>query len=125
MREIQPTEAELAILRVLWTIRSGTVREVFDQLSQERNLGYTAVLKTMQIMTEKGLVLRDDRERAHIYRANVSIEETERGLIDRFVDRFMEGSADRLLLRALESKKASKEEIAEIKKLIESWEKNP
>ena len=85
----------------------------------------TAVLKTMQIMTEKGLVLRDDRERAHIYRANVSIEETERGLIDRFVDRFMEGSADRLLLRALESKKASKEEIAEIKKLIESWEKNP
>jgi predicted transcriptional regulator len=125
MSEIQPTEAELAILRVLWTIRSGTVREVFDQLSHERNLGYTAVLKTMQIMTEKGLVLRDDRERAHIYRANVSIEETERGLIDRFVDRFMEGSADRLLLRALESKKASKEEIAEIKKLIESWEKNP
>jgi predicted transcriptional regulator len=112
----KPTDAELAILRVLWTRGPSTVRQVAEVMDRES--GYTTVLKLLQIMTEKRLVVRDESARTHIYQAAYTQEQTERQLVTDLLDRVFDGSAAKLVLRALASNKASPEELDEIKKLI-------
>ncbi len=120
--EPQPTDAELEILRVLWERGSSTVREVHTVLHRRRDTGYTTVLKLLQIMHEKSLVSRDESSRAHVYSANVSREATQAGLIETLVDKAFEGSASKLVLRALAARQTSPKELAEIRALINKLE---
>jgi predicted transcriptional regulator len=113
----RPTDAELAILRVLWSRGPSTVREVAEAMGREG--AYTTVLKLLQIMTEKRLVRRDEGARSHVYEAAGSEERTQRQLVGDLLDRAFDGSAARLVMQALAAKKASREELAEIRKLIE------
>ena len=115
----RPTDAELAILRVLWDRGASTVRQVHDVLSRTRPAAYTTALKLLQIMTEKGLVRRDETDRTHIYHAKLSEEQTQRQLVRDLVDRAFGGSASKLVLQALATRRASAEELGEIRKLIE------
>jgi predicted transcriptional regulator len=115
----KPTEGELQLLGILWERGPSTVRELFEEVNAERPVVYTGVLKLLQIMTDKGLVLRDERERAHVYRAAVSQADTERRLLRELSERFFAGSAAQLALRALEMEKSSDEELDAIRKLIE------
>ncbi|RKH62139.1 BlaI/MecI/CopY family transcriptional regulator [Corallococcus aberystwythensis] len=117
----RPTDAELAILRVLWDRGARTVREVHEALQDGG--GYTTVLKTMQIMTEKGLVTRDESQRAHVYSARLPRESTQQQLVTDLVDRVFGGSPARLALQALSTKKTSPEELAELRQLLDSLEK--
>ena len=112
----KPTEAELAILRVLWARGPSTVREVAEQMGREG--AYTTVLKLLQIMTDKGLVVRDERARTHVYEAAYTEDQTQRQLVTDLVDRVFDGSAAKLVLQALAGTKASPEELDEIRKLI-------
>jgi BlaI family transcriptional regulator, penicillinase repressor len=112
----KPTDAELAILRVLWTRGPSTVRQVAEDLG--RDTGYTTVLKLLQIMTEKRLVRRDESSRTHVYEAAYTQDQTERQLITDLLDRVFDGSAAKLVLQALATTKATPEELDEIKKLI-------
>src|SRR5262245_38070263 len=100
----RPTDAELSILRVLWQRGPSTVRQVQEELGEDTD--YTTVLKFLQIMTEKGLVTRDDAERAHVYEASLPEEETQRQLVTDLLDRAFRGSAKKLVLHALSAKKA-------------------
>ena len=118
----RPTDAELAILRVLWEHGACTVRHVHDALSHERPTAYTTALKMLQIMTEKGLVRRDESERTHVYQARLSEEQTQRQLVRDLVDRAFGGSSSKLVLQALSSKRASAEELTEIRRLIDGRE---
>lgn len=122
METPRPTDAELSILRVLWRRGPSTVRQVHEELARRGSTGYTTVLKLLQIMTEKGLVERDDSERAHVYVAHRSKEQTLGQLVVDLLDRAFEGSASRLVLRALESRPASPEELAEIRRLLDELE---
>jgi len=115
----RPTDAELALLRVLWTRGPSTVRQVHAVVSAERPTGYTTVLKVLQIMTEKGLVERDERARTHVYRAALTAGETQRQLVGDLVDRAFGGSAAALVLQALAARRASPEEMAEIRRLLD------
>ena len=112
----KPTDAELAILRVLWSRGPSTVRQVTDDL--ERESGYTTVLKLLQIMTEKGLVVRDETARTHVYQATFSEGQTQRQLITDLLDRAFDGSAAKLVMQALASKKTSPAELEEIRRLL-------
>ena len=118
----RPTDGELEILRVLWERGPGTVREVQEGLGGSRETGYTTVLKLLQIMTEKGLVRRNESERAHVYAARVPREQTEKQLVGDLLDRAFAGSASTLVMRALSSKKASSEELARIRKFLDELE---
>ncbi|WP_116126738.1 BlaI/MecI/CopY family transcriptional regulator [Lewinella sp. IMCC34183] len=122
---LAPTEGELAILRVLWSDGPATVRAVNDRLNKtsDKPVGYTTTLKLMQLMADKGLVDRDTSARSHVYSAVAGQEHTQRGLLRRFVDSTFGGSRTQLVLRALGGGEASAEELAEIKRLIESLEK--
>lgn len=115
----QPTNAELAILRVLWRRGASTVREVHDDLPRERAVGYTTVLKLLQIMTEKGLVTRDESSRSHVYVAAMSEEATQRRMVSDLLDRAFEGSAMGLVMQALAARPASPEELRQIRALID------
>ncbi|MEM6469493.1 MAG: BlaI/MecI/CopY family transcriptional regulator [Planctomycetota bacterium] len=117
-----PTDGELAILQVLWEHGPCTVREVQERLSSGRETGYTTALKLMQIMTEKGLLRRDESQHAHIYKAAVTRKNTQRKTISRVVDQLFDGSAQQLVLQALSSKKSSPEELAEIRRLLDELE---
>src|SRR5436309_12648113 len=119
----KPTDAELAILRVLWAHGPSTVRQVAEIMGRET--GYTTVLKLLQIMTEKGLVRRDQTMRTHVYEAAYSQDQTERQLVTDLMNRVFDGSAAKLVLQALTSTKASPEELAEIKKLIDKQRGGP
>jgi len=112
----KPTDAELAILRVLWARGPSTVRQVAEQMGREG--GYTTVLKLLQIMTEKRLVRRDESSRTHVYEAALTQDQTERQLVSDLLDRVFDGSAVKLVLQALAATKSSPEELDEIKKLI-------
>jgi predicted transcriptional regulator len=118
----RPTDAELAILRVLWDRGPSTVRQVHDVLGRERPAAYTTALKLLQIMTEKGLVRRDESDRTHIYHARLSEEQTQRQLVRDLVDRAFGGSASKLVMQALATKRASAEELGEIRRLIDGRE---
>ena len=117
---MKPTDAELEILHVLWTNGPSTVRQVHETLSQSRDLGYTTALKLMQIMYEKGLLSREEDARSHTYTALVSEEDTQRNLVDRFVETAFRGSASKLVMQVLGHHKASREELDEIKNLLNS-----
>ena len=125
MKPIQrkPTAAELEILGVLWRLGPSTVRDVHEQLRQRQDAGYTTVLKLMQIMTEKGLLARDERERAHVYRPVMKQEDTQRQIVTDLVERAFGGSAAQLVLRALSAKKASKAELQEIREMLDRMER--
>jgi predicted transcriptional regulator len=118
----RPTDAELAILRVLWQRGKSTVRQVHDVLSQEREMGYTTVLKLMQIMTEKGLVERDESERTHVYQARLTQQQTQQQLVGDLLNKAFGGSASQLVLQALSAKPASAEELAQIRQLLDELE---
>jgi BlaI family transcriptional regulator, penicillinase repressor len=117
----KPTDAELEILTVLWSIGPATVRQVYELISKRRTAQYSTILKFMQIMAEKGLLLRDEQERAHIYRAVESRERTQQQLAGHLLDRAFNGSAKDLLLGALSARKTSKSELAEIRALLDEF----
>ena len=118
VRRRKPTDAELAILRVLWSRGPSTVREVAEVMGRED--AYTTVLKLMQIMTDKGLVRRDDSSRTHVYKASASEDQTKRQLVTDLLNKVFEGSAAKLVLQALDAGKASPDELAEIRKLLDA-----
>ncbi len=117
----RPTDAELAILQVLWSRGPSTVREVHEALSHHKT-GYTTTLKLLQIMAEKGLVTRDASRRTHVYQAKASQDCTQQQLVRNLLDRVFEGSAKKLIMQALSANKASAEELAEIRQLLDSLE---
>ena len=120
----KPTSAELEILDVLWERGAATVREVYEILhARERPTVYTTVLKLLQIMHEKDLVERDSSAKAHIYRARISQDETQKGLVSDLLEKAFRGSALKLVQHVLETKPASAEELSEIRKLIAEAEK--
>jgi BlaI family penicillinase repressor len=118
----RPTDAELAILRVLWKLGPSTVRQVQEALAEERETGYTTALKLLQIMTGKGLVKRDDAERTHVYEARLPQEQTQQQLVSHLLDRAFGGSAKQLVMQALAAKKASAKEMTQIRQLLEKLE---
>jgi BlaI family penicillinase repressor len=120
----KPTTSELEILQVLWTRGPSTVREVHEILSEKREMGYTNVLKLMQIMTEKGLVRRNETQRAHVYEVCQPAEKTKRHLAADVMERIFDNSASELMMHALAGRRASKEEIAELRRLINEHERN-
>jgi BlaI family transcriptional regulator, penicillinase repressor len=114
-----PTDAELAVLRLLWGNGPLTVRQLHDALAQERDLGYTTVLKSVQVMLEKGLVARDDSERSHVYRAAVAEGATKKALVSDLMAKAFQGSASQLLVHALQAGKATKRELDAIQRLLD------
>jgi BlaI family penicillinase repressor len=119
----RPTDAELEILTVLWSIGPATVRDVYNVISQRRTAQYSTILKFMQIMAEKGLVLRDESQRAHSYQAAKPREWTQQQLAGHLLERAFSGSAKALLMGALSAKKATTQELAEIQKLLDEHRK--
>ena len=115
----RPTDAELAILRVLWERGPSTVRQVLEVLERERPTGYTTALKMLQIMADKGLVLRDETERTHVYRTRSTEQQTQRQLVRDLLDRAFDGSSAKLVMQALATKRASREELAEIRRMLD------
>jgi len=120
----KPTASELEILRVLWLRGPSTVREVHDALSEKKSLGYTTVLKLLQIMTTKGTVRRNETQRAHVYEACLPAEQTKRQIAGDMLQRVFEGSASQLMMHALAGGKASAEEITELRRLLDEYERN-
>jgi len=119
----RPTDAELEILAVLWSIGPATVREVYDVITRRRQAQYSTILKFMQIMAEKGLVRRDEKQRAHVYQAARPREWTQRQLAGDLMERAFSGSAKALLVGALSARKATKEELAEMRRLLDEYRK--
>ena len=116
----KPTDAELAILRVLWGRGPSTVREVHDQMADTRSVGYTTTLKTLQVMTEKGLTTREDHRGQHLYRPKHAEDETQRHLLSDLLDRAFGGSTSKLVIQALATRPASPEDLKEIRRLLAS-----
>ncbi len=118
----KPTEAELELLRVLWERGPSTVREVHENLGAEKETGYTTTLKILQKMADKGLVTRDETDRTHIYAAAIKAEQTQRQLVRDLVHRAFGGSPMQLVVQALSEQKASPDELAEIRRLLDTLE---
>ena len=118
----EPTAAELEILQIVWENGPSTVGAVNEKLNEKRKIGYTTTLKLMQIMAEKNLVRRDVSQRAHVYSARVSADQTQRKLLANLMDRAFRGSASRLVMQALSTRKATDEELAEIRSLLDEME---
>ena len=118
----RPTDAELEILTVLWERGASTVRDVHEAIAQRKPTQYTTVLKMLQIMSEKRLVRRDEKQRAHIYQAAQPREWTQRQLAGDLLQRAFNGSAKGLLLGALSARKASREELAELRRFLDDYE---
>jgi BlaI family transcriptional regulator, penicillinase repressor len=119
----KPTASELEILHVLWERGPSTVREVHETLNEKRPIGYTSVLKLMQIMTAKGSVQRNEQQRAHVYEAVQPAEKTKREMALDVLQRVFDGSASELMMHALAGRKASKEEIDEMRRLLNEHER--
>ena len=119
----RPTDAELEILTVLWSRGPSTVREVHEAITRRRPAQYTTTLKLLQIMTEKGLVQRNEQQRAHVYQTARPREWTQRQLAGDLIRRAFGGSAKSLVLGVLSARKASKRELAEIRKLLDECQK--
>src|SRR4029453_268938 len=116
----RPTDAELAILRILWERGPSTVRQVHEVRARTpQAAAYTTAVKLLQIMTEKGLVERDERDRTHVYRARLGEEQTQRQLVRDLADRAFGGSAMKLVLQALATRRASAEELRDIRRAID------
>ena len=116
------TASELEILRVLWTRGPSTVREVYEAIREQKSLGYTTVLKLLQIMTAKGTVRRNEDQRAHVYEACQPATETKRQLVGDVLQRVFEGSASELMIHALEGRRTSKKELDELRRLLDEYE---
>jgi BlaI family penicillinase repressor len=119
----KPTASELEILRVLWSRGPCTVRQVLDALTEKKEMGYTGVLKLLQIMAAKGTVRRDESARAHVYEARRPAEQTKRQLAGDMLERVFEGSASQLMLHALAGQPASREEIDELRRILDEHER--
>lgn len=119
-KQLKPTEGELEILQVLWQKGVATVREVHETILQSKEAGYTTTLKLMQIMFEKGLVVRDDRAKTHIFRANISKESTQNQFVGKMINSLFGGSSTQLVMNALGSQPHSKAELDEIQKLLDN-----
>jgi BlaI family transcriptional regulator, penicillinase repressor len=115
----RPTDGELAILKVLWEHGPCTVRQVQEALARLKPTGYTTALKLLQVMAEKGLVLRDESQRSHVYRAHSSEEQTQSQLVGDLIRRAFGGSARKLVMQALASEPATADELAEIRRLLD------
>ena len=122
-RTPKPTAAELGILRVLWRTGPATVRQVHAEINGDSDVGYTTVLKMMQIMADKRLLLRDESERAHVYKPAIQQQQTEQQLVGDLLERVFGGSAAQLVQRALSAKKASAEELRQIRQILDDAEK--
>lgn len=118
----KPTNSEVAILQVLWIRGPGTVREVHDELLKVREIGYTTVLKLMQLMLEKGLLVRDELGRGHVYRPAEAQDSAKRNLVGDLMDRAFGGSAHDLVMHALTAKRTTPEELADIRRLLDRLE---
>ncbi len=123
-RTYQPTENELAILQILWDKGLATVREIHDILETQKETGYTTTLKTMQIMTEKGLLSRNTSSRTHIYQPNISRDQAQKQFLGKMIDGLFSGSPGRLVMGALDHKKISREEIREIREYLQQFEES-
>jgi BlaI family transcriptional regulator, penicillinase repressor len=123
-KTIKPTESELEILQVLWEKKEATVREVHDEISKTKDIGYTTALKLLQIMFEKGLVTRNDSSKTHIYMPAVSREKTQNHLLGKMIDNVFSGSPSQLVMQALGNHKTSREELDEIQKLLDNLRKD-
>lgn len=120
----RPTDAELAILNVLWERGPSTVREVHEELNRTHDSGYTTVLKMLQIMTDKGLVVRDESNRAHIYATRLSEQRTQRQLLGDLMERAFGGSPAKLVMQALSTSKASAEDLSAIRSMLDQMEED-
>lgn len=118
----RPTASELEILRILWKRGPSTVREVLESLNAKKSLGYTGVLKLLQIMTAKGSVRRDESNRAHVYEAFRPADQTKRQLATDMLQRVFEGSASQLMMHALAGRRASAKEIEELRRILDAYE---
>jgi BlaI family penicillinase repressor len=114
-----PTDKELDILSILWNNGPSTVRQVNEVMNKQQRTGYTTTLKLMQIMTGKGLVVRDDSKFQHIYRPAVSEEKTQKQVVGDLLEKVFSGSAEKLVMRALSAKKVSSKELAKIRKMLD------
>lgn len=119
----KPTASELEILHVLWERGPSTVREVHQALNEKRPIGYTSVLKLMQIMTTKGSLRRNEQQRAHVYEAVQPAEKTKRQLALDVLQRVFDGSASQLMMHALADRQGSKEEVEELRRLLNDYER--
>jgi BlaI family transcriptional regulator, penicillinase repressor len=122
-RKQKPTASELEILQVLWERGPSTVRDVYEAVRASKPVGYTTILKLLQIMTAKGTVRRNEEERAHIYEAREPAEKTKRKLAADVLQRVFDGSASQLMLHALASRRGSKQEIEELRQLLDEYER--
>ena len=118
----RPTDRELTILRILWDKGAGTVRQVNEAMNEQGNTGYTTTLKLMQIMTDKGLLTRDDSQFKHVYRPALTEEKAQKQLVGDLLDRAFAGSAEKLVMRALSAKKVSAKELARIREVLDEFE---
>ncbi|AKD02727.1 BlaI/MecI/CopY family transcriptional regulator [Pontibacter korlensis] len=118
----KPTEAELEILQVLWQHGPSTVRFVHEELSKTKEVGYTTTLKIMQLMTEKEMLEADKSSRSHIFKPLLQEEDTQQQLLNRFLDTAFRGSASKLVMQALGNSRTSKEELYEIRNLLDKLE---
>lgn len=123
IKKLKPTESELEILQILWDKEDATVREVHEELSKNKDSGYTTTLKLLQIMFEKGLVTRDDSSKTHIYQPAVSRQKTQKQFLDKMINTLFAGSSTQLVLQALGNQKASKDELDEIQKYLDNLKK--
>ena len=123
IKNLKPTESELEILKILWNKETATVRDVHLELSKTKESGYTTTLKLMQIMFEKGLVKRDDRNKTHIYEPAISKQKTQKQFLDKMINTLFAGSSTQLVLQALGNQKSSKEELEEIQKYLDNLKK--
>lgn len=121
-QQADPTKSELEILQVLWEQGPSTVRSVHDALLRQKDVNYTTTLKLMQIMSEKGLLNRDESNMKHIYSVAEDEQKTKAHLLDKFVNTMYKGSASKLVMQLLGNKKASKEELKEIKAILKKLE---
>lgn len=122
-KKLKPTESELEILNILWEKENATVREVHEELSKNKESGYTTTLKLLQIMFEKGLVTRDDSNKTHIYQPAVTKQKTQKQFLDKMINSLFAGSSTELVLQALGNQKTSKEELQEIQKYLDNLKK--
>jgi predicted transcriptional regulator len=120
---VKPTPSELEILHILWSRGPSTVREIHDVLSKEKDVGYTSALKLLQIMTTKGLVTRTEDQRAHVYQATQPAETTKQQVVADVLQRVFRGSASQLMQHVLSGRRGSKEEIEEIRRMLDEYER--
>ena len=118
----RPTDRELTILSILWDSGPSTVRQVNEAMNADGETGYTTTLKLMQIMTEKGLLLRDDSQFKHVFKPALTEEKAQKQLVGDLLDKAFSGSAEKLVMRALSAKKISARELASIRKMLDEFE---